>query len=59
MILDSFEVGVPFDGTLMMKMLDKGTNEETGHALKGQFSRAMTMPSGSDYHFVVPVWWLC
>lgn len=55
LILDSFEVGLPFDGTLMMKMLDNGSNQETGHAIKAQFFRAMMMPTeDGDYHFVIP-----
>jgi len=48
LILQSFEIGMPFDGTLMMSMLDSG--KETEHAIRGQFSKAnMLLTDSGDY----------
>jgi hypothetical protein len=54
-LMESFEVGTPFDGTLMMKLLDKGSGEESGHAIKAQFARAIMSPKmNGDLNFLIP-----
>ena len=47
-ILESFELGMPSDGTLMMTF-------GNGDAIKGQFSRAYMRPTeGEGYQFLIP-----
>lgn len=54
-LMESFEVGTPFDGTIMMKLLDKGSGEESGHAIKAQFARANMSPKkNGNLHFLIP-----
>lgn len=56
LVLEDFAVGEAFDGTLMMKMMDKSTNEESGDAIRAQFSRANMLPTtkAGHHHCLIP-----